>query len=57
MPVQGSAQAREPRTSARETAGTQGPNPTFKVWLQTWRQVVIAELLHILDGRGWRKAA
>ena len=49
MSAEASAKARETRTELEPDT-----RPTFLLWLRTWRQVLIAELLHILDHRASR---
>ncbi len=39
------------KTVSRQETELPDPSPSFLVWLRAWRQVIIAELLHLFEHR------
>ncbi len=48
---EGSAKAFEKNQNQQSTVSSNNCSPSFLVWLRTWRQVIIAELLQVMEGR------
>jgi hypothetical protein len=51
MTAQGSAKAVDKTTPQPPTTSEPSADPGVFQWLRGWRQVLIAELLHVLDRR------